>query len=69
MKFVVPELEEIAKQTPYLGKWTPEMEQVLLNYYNRIPTEKIREYLLKHYNTDKTINAIQCKYAQLRRRV
>ena len=42
---VIPELEELSKNTVMRREWDPEEIDTLTRYYNRVPLEQLMKYL------------------------
>jgi hypothetical protein len=60
----IPELEELAtKQTQ--GKYTEEVDAIILAYYYRIPAWAIAKYLNDKYKTSFTHTQIQKRASKL----
>jgi hypothetical protein len=54
----VPELEELVHPT---RDWSEEEEDILMEYYNRIPSRKLLEYLNKTYDKNRSIDSLRKK--------
>lgn len=54
----IPELEAAPR---HVRPWSEEEEDILRQYYGRIKTRAIVDYLKEHYPPGRTYNAVSCK--------
>jgi len=63
---IIPALEKIAKTyTPISPRWSDEEGAIVLEYYRRISTKDLAEYLFKTFGVKRSHCAIKTRYQRL----